>query len=772
MADKKVSILYELIDKASAKFKNIQYEAGVLGLKLQDTQKKTKAFASDFETIGKTGKAVALAMAPISITLGLLGTAAIRAAGDFEQQQIAFTTMTGSAERANKLLKELKQFAAQTPFEYTDVVEYSKRLMAMGVETNDVKNSMKILGDIAAGVGTEKLPQLVLAFGQVATKTKLTGGELKQFSEAGVPLISALADKFGVAESKIIDMASAGEISFQDVRDGLESMTTSGGKFENLMSKQMETVGGKVSNLKDSFGFLLQDIGASFLPITKKVTDALIRMVSWFTRLDGSTKKIIIILGTAIFSFATLATGLGTLLAILPALNAGLALIGVTGASAFGWVGAAALGITAVTTALMMLRQKGDEFSKFSNKIKNESKENLIKSMQEVAKEIQQAQDSIKRGYNILGHQKQLDEALNKMVALKDKLREIEEQEKKGGDTKKKIVAENKKGLDELLKLEEYRINRLNLKESELLKAQLNGLIKLRESNIFAVNEQLKLDDLIVQKKNEIINKTEEEEEKYIETTKNKNKQLKDNFKENLDDILSDLSENIMERNSVLNQQKESALKIWGEESDQYKLIVKVQNKFEENEKNKLKNSLIDIYTQAYTDGRIGQAIKDFLKKELIAWGAAESAKATMAGIAAAIPTFGGSLLVAAGQVASIAANVGLGMAALDAIPAENGAIIGGNSFTGDKIPARVNTNEIILNPRQQANILFQIANSGKVDTSSNSSELISVMSEIRDILAGPQNVNLTADGTNVLAKAIWDKNTEQLRNGYISRRT
>lgn len=124
-----------------------------------------------------------------------LGKQAIDSAASFEQNRIAFETMLGSADKARKLLGEISQFAKETPFELPQLVESSKKLLAYNVAAGDIIPTMKMLGDITSGVGTEKLPQLILAFGQVKAATKLTGAELRQFSEAGVPLLQALVDQ-------------------------------------------------------------------------------------------------------------------------------------------------------------------------------------------------------------------------------------------------------------------------------------------------------------------------------------------------------------------------------------------------------------------------------------------------------------------------------------------------------------------------------------------------------------------------------------------------
>jgi tape measure domain-containing protein len=192
-------------------------------------------------------------------------------ASEFEQAQIAFETMLGSAEKARKLTAQVIKLAATSPFEQSELIDYTKRLLAMGIESNKVIATMKSLGDIAAGVGKDKLPQIVLAFGQVATKTKLAGGELKQFSEAGVPLVAALAKQFGVAEGAILKMTEKGQIKFKDVEKAIQSLTTEGGKFANLMGKQAQITEGLLSTLKDNTNLALAAFGDGFNEAFKEI---------------------------------------------------------------------------------------------------------------------------------------------------------------------------------------------------------------------------------------------------------------------------------------------------------------------------------------------------------------------------------------------------------------------------------------------------------------------------------------------------------------------
>lgn len=214
------------------------------------------------------------------LTAGLvaLGSTTLKAAGDFEQTTIAFTTMLGSGEAATKMLKDLADFAKKTPFTIQGVETAAKKLMAVGFEAEEIIPTLKSVGDVASGLGLgqEGLDRLILNLGQVQSQGKLTGRELRDFAIAGVPLLAELAKNLGTTEAAVTEMVSKGEISTADVTKAFETMSSEGGRFANLMSKQMDTVQGKFSNIKDALQITAREMGAAFLPAISSIVDVLL----------------------------------------------------------------------------------------------------------------------------------------------------------------------------------------------------------------------------------------------------------------------------------------------------------------------------------------------------------------------------------------------------------------------------------------------------------------------------------------------------------------
>lgn len=266
MADTRIQLLIQLKDEATGRLK-------AMGGQLN-------TFRSSVERSASASRSFAVGLTAVGAAVGGLGFAAIKAAADAEQSEIAFTTMLGSAEKADLFIRDLVDFAKRTPFELKGLEESSKKLLAFGVQTQNIIPDLRSLGNIAAGVGQEKLPFLINAFGQVRAKGRLMGQELLQFTEAGVPLAEELAKSFGKTTAQIQDMISKGEVGFEDVRDALEGLSGESGRFNNLMDKQADSLNGMISNLRDAWDIFLRGEGQQLIEWAKQFTQVMINFVS------------------------------------------------------------------------------------------------------------------------------------------------------------------------------------------------------------------------------------------------------------------------------------------------------------------------------------------------------------------------------------------------------------------------------------------------------------------------------------------------------------
>lgn len=190
-------------------------------------------------TFGDLAKEATTASAGILASLGLAAKGAIDTAANFEQAKTAFTTFLGDGEKAGKLLQQLSDFAAKTPFDLPQVVEGGKRLLAMGVEADKLIPTFRMLGDISGG-NTEKLNSLVLAYGQVKAATKLTGAELRQFTEAGVPLLDMLAKELNKNGGALVTMGGAGKGAKEKIDALNKSLAKQNNRLTEMKNKHQE----------------------------------------------------------------------------------------------------------------------------------------------------------------------------------------------------------------------------------------------------------------------------------------------------------------------------------------------------------------------------------------------------------------------------------------------------------------------------------------------------------------------------------------------------
>ncbi len=180
--------------------------------------------------------------------------------GEFQQLEVAFRTMLGSAAKADALMQQLVKTAATTPFGLEDVAGGAKQLLAYGLEAEKVNETLVRLGDIAAGLSVP-LNDLVYLYGTTMAQGRLYTQDLNQFTGRGIPMISELAKQFGVAESKVKELVEAGKVGFPEVQKVIENLTDEGGKFGGLMEAQSKTISGQISNIEDALQMMFNEIG-------------------------------------------------------------------------------------------------------------------------------------------------------------------------------------------------------------------------------------------------------------------------------------------------------------------------------------------------------------------------------------------------------------------------------------------------------------------------------------------------------------------------------
>ena len=274
---------------------------------LQRVQTQATNMTSNISTAGR-----ALSR---TLTPAILGAAAasIAFAVNVEQQQVALEVLLGSQEAANDLMEQFIELASSTPLQLEGLVSGGQRLLAFGTEAEDVVDTMRMLGDAAMG-NQETLNRLVDAYGRVQTKGRASLEELNRFTEAGVPIMEALGVVTGETGEALFDMVSAGEVGFEEVEQALMSLTTGTGQFAGMMEEMSQTLGGRLSTLKDNFSQLGMELIEVLMPAINNIVDGISNLVIGFRNLNEWNQNLVI--GLLAFGAA-----LGPILSGLPMLK-------------------------------------------------------------------------------------------------------------------------------------------------------------------------------------------------------------------------------------------------------------------------------------------------------------------------------------------------------------------------------------------------------------------------------------------------------------------
>ncbi len=228
-------------------------------------QQTEKAFGGIAAAVGK----LAIAFAGIQAARFVFVKAA-----ELESQTRSLEVLTGSAQKAGQIIKELQQLGAVTPFTSTELIDSAKRLQAFGVEAGKVVETTRRLADVSGATGAE-LSGLVTAYGQVQAKGRLQGEELLQFQERGVALQTELRKMYGLSGEEFQKALEKGRIGSEAVEVAILRLTSAGGKYANGAIAQSDTLNGKLSTLQDSFEQLARNIGTFFAPVFKFLIDGI-----------------------------------------------------------------------------------------------------------------------------------------------------------------------------------------------------------------------------------------------------------------------------------------------------------------------------------------------------------------------------------------------------------------------------------------------------------------------------------------------------------------
>ena len=265
-------------------------EATSYGTKMQQTNQKNAASSKEFsEELTKQSGMMREFVNTIKTYAGFyffrdMFQELVSIRGEFELQQVSLRAIIQDARRADQIFNQIKGLAVISPFQFSDLVGYTKQLAAFQIPVNELYGTMKSLADVSAGLGVD-MGRIILAYGQIRSAGVLRGQELRQLTEAGIPALDALRKKLeevrGVAQTTddVFDAISKRQIPFEYIREMFTTMTEDGGMFYKMQEIQSVSLKGMVSNLADSYKIMMNDIGEANDSVLKgivvSITDAM-----------------------------------------------------------------------------------------------------------------------------------------------------------------------------------------------------------------------------------------------------------------------------------------------------------------------------------------------------------------------------------------------------------------------------------------------------------------------------------------------------------------
>jgi tape measure domain-containing protein len=212
----------------------------------------------------KIGLGAALAGGGVALAAGIK---AVTSAADFEQTKVAFTTLIGDAGKAEQTLAQLRELGAKTPFEFPELADAGRKLIAFGEGSDTVAATLARIGDVSAGVQAP-VNEIAELYGKARVQGRLFAEDINQLTGRGIPIIGELAKQFGVSDSEVKKLVESGQVGFPQIEQAFVNMTSQGGKFSGMMEAQSKTTNGLFSTLKDT-------INEVFLTLGTPINDAI-----------------------------------------------------------------------------------------------------------------------------------------------------------------------------------------------------------------------------------------------------------------------------------------------------------------------------------------------------------------------------------------------------------------------------------------------------------------------------------------------------------------
>lgn len=479
----RMSELEKEIDKARTRAAQLKAEQIDLKTELKETTSELKKQKSGVSGVSDEMKKMKTLITGFIAAYGgkKLCELLIGSNDEMEQYTTSLEVMLGSASKASAMIEKMREFAAKTPLTLENVISGGSLLMSYGVDESNLIDTMTKLGDLARG-NAEKMDRITLAYGQMLAKGKVTGEELRQMTEAGVPLQAALAESIGVTGEEFFKMVSAGKVGIDDLNKAITGLTTGNGKFAGMMEKQSQTMHGMLSTLLDNLSEFMRKMGeGAFGEVKSALQEASDLLAEWeedgtldrwaqgvgvlLKNLIAFLKQAIsvgldfkeaIIAGAVALGTFKIGIGIGNVIsatvsairsfttATKAATTAQAAFNAVGAANQYAFIGAAILSVIATVATLVTTTNNA-----------NQSVEELTQAASELSDEAQKSADKAKTLEEVMSKYEDASTKVQSAAEKTQTLKDLQEQLNSAyGDTKEAIDLVNDSYTENIKKLQ------------------------------------------------------------------------------------------------------------------------------------------------------------------------------------------------------------------------------------------------------------------------------------------------------------------------------
>lgn len=271
----------------------------------KEADNAVKQQETNLKELQKTGEiAIAGLAAATDVFVGSMLKGGIEYNAQIETYMTRLTTLTGSAEKANDILNQIKKDALATPFEVSSLTQAESLLLSTGLSADDARKDILALGDAiaASGGGNAELSRMAVNMQQIKNVGKATALDIKQFAYAGIDIYGLLADSMGITRSEAAQL----DVTYDMLSNALQQASQEGGKYYGAMEKQSKTYTGAMSNLKESFSVFKGEISKGLFNALKKIIKPLDSMFTWL----GKNKDIVVTIAAPLLTFINVIAGM------------------------------------------------------------------------------------------------------------------------------------------------------------------------------------------------------------------------------------------------------------------------------------------------------------------------------------------------------------------------------------------------------------------------------------------------------------------------------